>query len=152
MQVWRIAKERHALDRTGMGAALNGGRWNSANHPAIYAGLTLEIAALEKLVHTGAILPSDLVVVRIDLPDDATLYERPQQDSLPDGWKDLPSSPAAAAYGDRFLVMRKRLGLILPSAIIPEALNILINPSHPRINDVHMNIVRPFVFDSRLRP
>jgi len=150
MQVWRIAKKNRALDRTGVGASLKGGRWNSQNVPAIYAGMTPEIAAFEKLVHTGPFLPDDLVLVRISLPDDASLYESPK--TLPKGWDTLPSSPVAAAMGDEFIAKGKKLGLIVPSAVMPEAKNIVINPNHPRIVDVGMEIVRQFVFDPRLRP
>lgn len=152
MLAWRIAKKRHALDRTGAGAAIKGGRWNSANIPAIYAGLTVEIAAFEKLVHAGPILPLDLVVVRIDLPEETGLYDKPRLEDLPRGWSDLPSSPAAAVYGDAFLGNRQRLGLIVPSAVVPEAANILINPRHPRMADVAMTIIRDFAYDQRLRP
>lgn len=152
MFAWRIAKKRYALDRAGAGAAIKGGRWNSQNIHAIYAGRTLEIAALEKLVHTGSILPQDLVIVRLDLPDDAGLYEKPGLKDLPKGWSDTPASPDAADYGDQFLTTGKRLGLIVPSAVIPEAENIVINPAHPRMGDVKMEIVRAFTFDPRLRP
>lgn len=151
MIAWRIAKKRHALDRTGIGAAIKGGRWNGANIHAIYAGLSLEIAAMEKLVHTGSILPLDLVVVRIELPDDDSLYEKPPIKSLPKGWDDTPSSPDAAAYGDAFLLKGEKLGMIVPSAIIPEASNIVINPAHPRIGDMKMKTVRKFMFDPRLK-
>ena len=151
MRAWRIARKRHALDRSGAGAAGSGGRWNSANVPAIYAGLTVEIAAFEKLVHAGAILPLDLVVVRIDLPDGTALYETPRLNDLPKGWNALPSSPAAAAFGDAFLAAGERLGLVVPSAVIPEASNMVVNPRHPRMADVKMEIVRPFAYDPRLR-
>ena len=77
MFAWRIAKRAYALDRSGFGACIKGQRWNSANIRAIYAGLTPEIAALEKLVHAGSILPADLVFVRFELPDDLTLYNSP---------------------------------------------------------------------------
>lgn len=152
MLAWRIARMRYALDRTGAGAAINGGRWNRATIPAIYAGLTLEIAAFKKLVHAGTILPRDLVVVRIRLQDEEDLYARPHLQDLPRGWNDLPSAPAATAFGDAFLKRGERLGLIVPSAVIPEASNILINPGHPRMAGVTMEIVRDFVYDPRLRP
>ena len=100
MFAWRIAKKDRALDRSGFGASIRGQRWNSANIPAIYAGLSLEIAAMEKLVHAGSILPPDLVVVRIELPDDKDLFDIPDPSVLPKGWNALPGSPAAAAYGD----------------------------------------------------
>ncbi|MBS0425133.1 MAG: RES family NAD+ phosphorylase [Proteobacteria bacterium] len=151
MQAWRITKKDRALDRSGFGASIMGQRWNSANIPAIYAGLTLEIAALEKLVHTGSILPLDLVVVQITLPDDQALFENPHPDTLPDGWDALPASSTAAAYGDHFLLNRKYLGLVIPSAVIPEARNIVINPAHPDMEKVTMQIIRNFTFDSRLR-
>lgn len=38
---------------------------------------------MEKLVHTGSILPLNLVVVRMILPDDNNLYEIPPFDALP---------------------------------------------------------------------
>ena len=151
MQAWRITKKDRALDRSGFGASITGQRWNSVNVPAIYAGLTLEIAALEKLVHTGSILPLDLVVVQITLPDESALFESPHPDTLPVGWDTLPASSAAAAYGDSFLLGMKYLGLIVPSAIIPEARNIVINPAHPRMEKVTMAIIRDFTFDARLR-
>ena len=152
MFAWRIAKKRHALDRTGAGAAIKGGRWNGANIHVIYAGLTLEIAAFEKLVHTGSILPLDLVVVRIVLPDEGGLYEKPAIKDLPKGWSDTPAPPDAADYGNQFLARGERLGLIVPSAAIPEAEIIVINPVHPRMADVKMEVIREFTFDARLRP
>jgi RES domain-containing protein len=85
MQAWRIAKHAFALDRQGTGARLAGGRWNSPGVAAVYAGLTPEIAAMEKLVHTGDVLPQDLVLARIELPDDPELYQRYAVNDLPAG-------------------------------------------------------------------
>ncbi len=75
MQAWRISKERYALHRSGTGGTREGGRWHERGQPVIYAGLSAEIAALEKLVHTGKFLPRDLVLVELTLPDDPALYE-----------------------------------------------------------------------------
>ena len=151
MLAWRIAKLDRALDRTGFGASIRGQRWNGANVPAIYAGLTPEIAALEKLVHTGPMLPRDLVLVRVVLPEKPALYDVPAASDLPAGWDALPGSPAAAAYGDAFLLGRKYLGLVVPSAVMPEAQNIVVNPLHPAMEKVRFEIVRTFNFDPRLR-
>ncbi len=150
MIAWRIAKEKFALDRTGYGASINGQRWNSAGIPAIYAGLTPAIAGMEKLVHTGDSLPTDLVLIQLDLPDDKDLYQTMRAQDLPAGWNELPSSTQAAAIGDAFLQANKQLGLIVPSAVIPEESNIVINPNHPAFAQVTLEIVRPFRFDQRL--
>ncbi|MGH8480682.1 MAG: RES domain-containing protein [Gammaproteobacteria bacterium] len=69
------------------------GRWSLARDgpPVIYAGLSAEIAALEKLVHTGKFLPRDLVFVELTLPDDPALYEHKGAASLPAGWDSIPT-------------------------------------------------------------
>lgn len=152
MQAWRIAKRAYALDRQGTGARLTGGRWNSPGVAAIYVGLTPEIAAMEKLVHTSDMLPQDLVLAEIELPSDDGLYRRCAVDDLPEGWDALPSSTAAIAIGDEFLLAAAHLGLIVPSAVMPEAFNIVLNPNHPKFDAaVTIRIVRSFEFDSRLR-
>lgn len=151
MQAWRIAKRIYALDRQGTGARLSGGRWNSPGVATIYAGLTPEIAAMEKLVHTSEILPQDLVLAQFILPDDQGLYQHYAVDDLPVGWDTLPSSTVAIALGDRFLLAATHLGLIVPSAVMQEASNIILNPNHPAFADVTIEIIRPFEFDSRLR-
>ena len=150
MQAWRIAKRVFALDRQGTGARLSGGRWNSPGVAAIYAGLTPEIAAMEKLVHTGDILPQDLVLTAIELPDDHALYQSYTVKDLPVGWDALPSSTAAIKLGDQFLLATSHLGQIVPSAVMPEAFNIVLNPNHPAFAAITINIIRPFEFDSRL--
>lgn len=151
MLAWRIAKKEFALDRSGFGASIKGQRWNSLNIRAIYAGLTPEISAMEKLVHAGSILPQNLQLVRLTLPDASDLYEEPDLKDLPDDWNALPGSPGAAAYGDTFLIEGIHLGLIVPSAVIPEARNIVINPNHPMMREVTIEIIRDFSFDSRFR-
>ncbi len=149
MLAWRISLEKHALERTGKGAEIYGGRWNLKGTAAIYAGLTPEIAALEKLVHTSQILP-ELVLVEITLPDDNKLYIRPTKENLPTDWDALPSSNTSAKFGENFLSECKFLGLIIPSAIMPEAFNIVVNPSHSKFKEVNIKIIRKFEFDSRL--
>jgi RES domain-containing protein len=150
MHAWRIAKRQFALDRQGSGARLAGGRWNSPGLAVVYAGMTPEIAAMEKLVHTGDILPSDLVLVRFDLPDTQNLYRYYEIEDLPHGWDALPGSAAAAGIGDKFVVDGNYLGMIVPSSVLPEAKNIVLNPNHNAFSMVEMTIVRPFEFDSRL--
>lgn len=150
MFAWRIAKKQFALDRIGIGARTYGGRWNAPGVAVIYAGMSPEISAMEKFVHTDGILPDDLVLVRLDLPEDANLYYYCQEVDLPSGWDELPGSTAAIEFGNAFIKGGTHLGMIVPSAIIPEASNIIINPSHANFENVDMAIVRPFKFDSRL--
>ena len=150
MLAWRIAKKVYALDRVGMGARLVGGRWNSAGVAVVYAGLSPEIASLEKLVHTSDFLPIDLVLVEMNLPVQVSLYQKFTIGDLPVGWDSLPSSAAAQVIGDSFVKEGRYLGMVVPSVIMPEANNIVLNPNHPKFKSVTMKIIRSFEFDSRL--
>ena len=151
MQAWRIAKKAYALDRSGAGGIVEGGRWHHRGQPVIYAGLSVAICAMEKLVHTGTILPRDLVLVRLELPEGAGLFEELDAGALP-GWADIPPGDASQNYGSEFLRSGRALGLIVPSAILPESRNVMLNPAHPRFADVQMVVVRPFTYDARLGP
>ena len=150
MRAWRIAKARYALDRSGAGGMAEGGRWHARGTPVIYTGLSVEICAMEKLVHTGAILPADLQLVSLTLPDDAALYESADIGALPD-WEATPPGPVSIAFGTDFLRSGRALGLVVPSAIVPEARNLIVNPLHPRFVEARFAVERPFVFDRRLR-
>ena len=151
MIVWRITKAKYALDRIGVGAMKVGGRWNSIDVPIIYAGTNVEIAALEKLVHISDELPDDLVLTSISLPDDANLYREIPLSTLPKGWSEMPSSTDAQQFGNDFIVAGQYLGIIVPSAVIPEGRNMLINPNHPQFKRAEYTVVRDFKYDVRLK-
>jgi RES domain-containing protein len=70
--LWRIARRPYALDRLGVGARDHGGRWNRPGTAVIYTGQSVAVSALETLVHTSGVIPPDLVLVRIELPDPHT--------------------------------------------------------------------------------
>lgn len=149
MRVWRIAHHRYALDKTCMGAAQFGGRWNPIGMPALYCGETVAVCALEKFVHLGAgVLPAQ-VLVAVDLPDDCDIFT-PERADLPAGWDDLPTSLAAQRFGAAWLRRRSELALKVPSAIVQEESNLIINPLHPDYARLAWSITRPFVFDRRM--
>ena len=150
MNAWRIAKKAYALDRAGAGGIVDGGRWHHRGVPVIYAGLSVSICAMEKLVHTGSILPRDLVLVRFELPDDVGLFEVLDPTTLA-GWDETPPGAASQQFGSEFLRSGRALGLIVPSAIVVEERNLVLNPAHRRFPDVKLSIERAFTFDPRLR-
>lgn len=151
MRAWRIARTKYALDRSGAGGLADGGRWHAQGAPVVYAGLSVEICAMEKLAHTGHILPVDLMLVALSLPADDSLYETADVDNL-SGWAATPPGAISVEFGAIFLRSARALGLIVPSAVVPEAKNLVLNPLHPRFVDVEFTVTRPFIFDQRLRP
>ena len=149
MRLWRIAHRKYALDRHCAGAALYGGRWNPIGLPALYCGGTIAITSLEKLVHLGTTPCPPLLLVAVDLPDDSAVYE-PGTHVLPDGWDALPVSTAAQSFGGEWLRRGDTLAMKIPSVIVPEEANFVINPLHRDYPQVQLTALRPFSFDRRL--
>ena len=149
MIVWRITRERfQALE--GEGARLNGGRWNSEGVAVVYASSTLSLAALEYLVHIDAEdVPSDLVAMQIEVPDDIP-GERILVSELPHDWNSVPHHPACLRRGDAWVRESSTLFLGVPSAIVPEEKNVLLNPAHSAASRLIVRAMRSFVFAPRL--
>ena len=149
MLVWRIARKAYqALD--GEGARLHGGRWNSEGVSVVYTSTTLALAALEYLVHVDAEdVPEDLVAMQLQIPD-GILEARVQASTLPADWKEVPDHPACVKAGDTWARNASTALLRVPSAIVPEEENILINPVHIEAVRIAVVHTRAFVFDPRL--
>lgn len=150
MRFWRIAQSKWALDKSGTGARNFGGRWNPVGLAALYAGCTIEIAALEMFVHIAGKHHPPLKLVAIDIPDDPGLIHTVAHAALPKGWSDLPVSAASQKFGGEWLQATQQLVLRVPSAIVPESYNALLNPLHPAYGEVRLSIQRDFTFDGRM--
>lgn len=151
MIIWRIARVAHqALD--GEGARLYGGRWNSEGVPVVYAAESLSLAVLEYLVHVDpALIPDDLIAMELALPDDPALGAVVDPGLFPAGdWRTYPAPEWQAELGDLWIEDATFLWLAVPSAIVPEEHNVLVNPRHSRVADVRIVGTRPFRFDRRL--
>lgn len=149
MRLWRIAHRRYALDKHCAGTAMYGGRWNPIGLPALYCGGSVAITSLEKLVHLGSNPFPPLMLVAVDLPDACAVFE-PDINTLPDGWATLPTSASAQSFGGAWLRRSDTLAMKIPSVIVPEESNFVINPLHPDYAQVQLTALRPFSFDRRL--
>ncbi|MGI1188138.1 RES family NAD+ phosphorylase [Pseudomonas aeruginosa] len=150
MRAWRISKASRAADLSGIGAAIEGGRWNDADVPAVYLGLSPAICCLETFVHQTRrpLIPMKITV--LELPDDQALYFEPAQADLPEQWAALPADRPSMAYGTAWLTRKEQLGLILPSAVLPIERNIMLNPRHPAMADVRVVEILDFEYDQRM--
>lgn len=150
MHVWRLAR-RAFRELDGEGARQVGGRWNSEGVPVVYTSVTLSLAALEYLVHVDPDeAPDDLIAMQIEVPDDAVI-EEVRVDDLPRDWNRQPDHRACVELGDGWAVAGRALALRVPSAIVPEESNLLLNPGHPDAGRLRVARVRGFTFDPRLR-
>jgi len=149
--VWRIARRLHALDRRGTGAREDGGRWNHPGTGVIYTGCSIAITALEKFVQVARDAPRDLVLVRVELPARYSA-ERPDLADLPEDWNLVPAGPASMDFGTTWVQGNRSLVLYIPSVLIPEERNAVINPNHRGFAAVKMAIEREFHYDGRMYP
>lgn len=134
----------------GEGARLYGGRWNSPGRRVIYASESRALALLEILVHLEdeEALRESYALFEITIPDERILA-LPRD--LPDGWKDYPASSVSKGIGDQWLTGRASLALEVPSVLLPQESNVLINPDHPDFE--YISVEGPFLFevDPRLK-
>jgi len=141
--VYRLAKAAFtALD--GEGARLYGGRWNSPGRSMIYTAASPSLAVLEVLVHLdlpAELIPDDYRLLAIEIPDDAA-FERLEQAPV--------DANACRSVGDDFLVRGAALALIVPSVVVPQERNDLIDARHPAMGSVRLVWEEPFRFDRRL--
>ncbi|CAM4030859.1 RES domain-containing protein [Pseudomonas reidholzensis] len=150
MLAWRVAKASRADDLSGKGAAIVGGRWNQIEVPALYMGLSPAICSLETFVHAAGRPTFALTISCFELPDDPALYLEPSAGDLPPGWDALPADSPSMGYGTRWLEAGTHLGLIVPSVVLQLEHNVVVNPRHPAISQVHLREVFDFAHDERM--
>lgn len=149
--VFRIIKRKLAETAfEGLGAKRHGGRWNSKGVPVVYASDSIALAALELLVHLKRQETlAHYVVFRLALADSQVLDLK--RKALPEDWRDAPPPPSTAEIGDEWLESGLSLALAVPSVIVPEQHNFLLNPKHADFQSVADKAASfPFEFDVRL--
>ncbi len=150
MFVYRIAKKDVVKDLTGTGAKLFGGRWNNKGTAVVYTSETRALATVEFLVHVSlSNAPRGLMIATIEIPDSIAPEDVPRG-SLPRGWRDYPPPRQVADLGAQWAKSGKSLLLRVPSAVVEQEYNILINPLHSAMPRVVLKEVAAFEFDKRL--
>ena len=131
----------------GTGARINGGRWNSVGVACIYTSQSRALAALEYAVNVSIDdLPPDLVMITLDVPD---AFYTPRR--LPQDWHSQVINEATRDFGSAILRKGEHLIIKLPSVVVPQENNFIINPRHKQMNKVSIVDISPFSLDARLK-
>lgn len=132
MELYRISQEKFAEDLSGNGARIFGGRWNSEGLFALYASASRSLALLETLAHTPAKMLNlkNYILLTLTIPDSIPVEEL-DKNKLTPGWDAPDTRPVTKRLGDRFLRSKSNLLLSVPSVLMPEENNFLINSVHP---------------------
>jgi RES domain-containing protein len=135
MLLYRIGKTTYARDLTGVGAKLNGGRWNHEGIPCIYLAESRALSLLEYVTHASIqTLPPALTFTTLDVPD--TSIQQLSVQELPANWLQRPHSKESRNFGSAFLSKKECLLLKIPSVIIDREFNFVLNTLHPLISEV----------------
>jgi RES domain-containing protein len=151
MFLYRISKSAHIKDLTGIGAELYGGRWNHRGVSLLYTSESRSLASVEYLVHLSLPeAPGDLSMAKLEVPDDIA-PEEIDPSSLPKNWRKSPASIKLAELGSEWARSRRSLFLRVPSAVVEQEHDILINPTHDDMSRVKLVKIEPYRLNERLR-
>lgn len=146
MFLWRVSNYA-SLD--GAGGLYASARWHTKGWPVIYCAQTPSTALLETLVHMeidAEDRPEYFKVLKISVPETVSA-ERLDVTTAPANWpSDLSIS---RMIGDQWLAERRTLLLEVPSVLVPETWNVLVNPLHPEAASMAIEMVYEHPFDAR---
>ena len=149
MEVFRISKADYADKLSSSGSA---NRWNKNGQNVIYTGSSRSLSTLELIVHRGNVAPKiDYKVMVISIADDDNLVKQVLISNLPKKWRRMSAYPALQKIGSEWYESQETLMLKVPSAIIPNEYNFVINTEHPDFSK-NVTLVRKeeYFWDDRL--
>ena len=147
MVLWRISNH---VSLAGDGGMRVSGRWHTRGRRVVYCGESPAAALLEVLVHFEIDirdLPTRYRLLKLHAPDDLVVEDVASAD-LPTDW--LERADLTRATGDRWLQAGRSALLRVPSAVVPETFNVLLNPGHEHARRVGAVHVSEHAIDPRL--
>jgi len=150
MIVFRLSKAKFANDLSGKGAERSGGRWNSKGTALVYTSASRALCTTEIAVHTPlGNLPVDYQLISIEIPYEINIQELAAE-VLPVDWKSIPPANGSRKAGDKFVSEGISAVLKVPSVVVQDEFNYLINPAHADSWKITIKSIEPFNFDERL--
>lgn len=154
LHFWRIAPdtpEYTADDLSGRGAERAGGRWNARGTPLVYASASRALACLETVVHLGGglALPLNRYLVRLEVPADLWAARTVADAATLVGWDALPPGRVSISWGTAWMHGGASAVAEVPSVVVPEESNLLLNPQHPDAPRVKARKLRRWLYDPR---
>ena len=146
MFVYRICltKWSHELKASG-----NPARWNSKGKQVIYTAENRSLACLENLVHRSGFGQNNLYKILVINLDDIKI-DTVDYKQLPKNWNEYINYSITRRIGDKWIDSLSSSILKIPSSIITQEYNYLINPLHEDFKRIKIDSREEFNFDKRL--
>lgn len=147
MNVFRITLAKYAV----LNASGREGRWFSEGNYAIYTSESRALACLENTVHRDSISLKQLYkVLIIDVPDTIKVIDVVEKYAI-NNLNLLKSATFCRNIGDEWYKNRESCILKVPSVIIKNEYNFLLNTKHPDFAQIKITEIEDFNFDSRIK-
>lgn len=148
MIVHRICNAEYKNDISGTGSKLYGSRWNSKGIPLLYTSEHISLAMLEMLVNTNfKDFTIQLELLYIQLPDLQPVTSIALS-SLKKNWTE--DVEYTRYIGDEIFKQKEILYIKVPSAVVQDEYNLLVNPLHSDFKKVKIINTKSFWPDKRL--
>jgi RES domain-containing protein len=145
MIFYRCSSSKWSKDLSGTGASLYGGRWNNPGSFLVYTAENNILAALEIAIRIPLEqISKDYVMIGIEVPDGI----EPFIPKLSKTW--YKDEEATRSVGDHFAKQNSHLLMKVPSALISDAYNYIINPRHELASQVKLQEAKSILLDERL--
>jgi len=150
MLIYRISSSKYIEDLSGAGAKAYGGRWNNKGTAIVYLAESRAMAVMEVLVHLRSDeVDKPFVLATFDVPDDK--IKNISVLDLPKNWRDPQAAGDLKRIGDTFVSDGSYLFLKVPSVILEEEFNFILNPKHLDREKIKLINRRNFTFDKRFK-
>ncbi|HRA99467.1 MAG TPA: RES family NAD+ phosphorylase [Ignavibacteria bacterium] len=128
MELFRISSEKYSKGLVSSGRP---NRWNKNGEHVIYTGGSRSLSTLELIVHRNFIKPDIIYkVLIISVPDSENIIKTVKTKDLPDNWRKLEAYSKLQEIGSDWIQSKETLLLKVPSAVIPQEQNYIINIEH----------------------
>ena len=135
---------------SGEGALRVGGRWTPPGRPAVYASSSIALALLETLAHAPWPTTPAHQIIPAEVPEAMRITAVKIAD-LPADWRNTPAPAALRTIGKDWLLAAETAILRVPSALIPQEWNYVLNPLHPDFAQLRILAPEALTIDGRLR-
>lgn len=147
MLVYRITFKTYSTTLFAPGLA---GRWNGAGCKVIYTAESIPLAFLENMVRRkGVGFNDDFRTMIIEIPDTLIIsIIRPED--LDDGWRDFRDYSKCQPVGNSWYDIGETPVLKVPSAVLPDVNNYVINSIHPDFGKIKLVKTTALIPDERI--
>jgi RES domain-containing protein len=149
-RAWRIIHEDYlATAFSGEGARIAGGRWNSEGFSVVYTASALSLALLEIIVHLE-VKKTLKWFKAVPVTFSETLVRTVSPGALPLMWNSPQPLALTRTVGDTWVQQAASAILCVPSAVVPNESNYLLNPNHPDFHKIDIGEIIDLPADPRI--